>query len=104
MQLAPAAERLSPDHGTSCQQRTNCVSFAPFCSRDFCCTGPRQCIGQSLARILHDASIARLVAQFSFNLAPRMGGAAGVDRQEINRLTLQPGAGVRPASEMHNFF
>ena len=56
--------------------------------------GPRQCIGQSLARIMHDVSVAQLLCHFSLQLAPRMGGPEGVDRQEINRLTLQPGAGV----------
>ena len=59
--------------------------------------GPRQCIGQSLARIMHDASVAQLLCHFSLELAPRMGGPEGVDRQEINRLTLQPGAGVPTA-------
>ena len=42
---------------------------------------------------MHDASVAQLLCHFSFQLAPRMGGPEGVDRQEINRLTLQPGAG-----------
>ena len=40
-----------------------------------------RCIGQSLARIMHDTSVARLYAHFSFALAPRMGGPAGVDAQ-----------------------
>ncbi|BDA50154.1 Cytochrome P450 3A13 [Coccomyxa sp. Obi] len=62
--------------------------FLPFS------TGPRQCIGQSLARIMHDVTVARLTAHFTFELAPRMGGPAGVDAAEINRLTLQPGGGM----------
>ena len=74
------------------------------CERLSCFIGPRQCIGQSLARILHDASIARLIAHFSFDLAPRMAGPAGVDRQEINRLTLQPGAGGHQASVKPQLF
>jgi len=45
---------------------------------------------------MHDASVAQLLCHFSFQLAPRMGGPEGVDRQEINRLTLQPGAGEHP--------
>lgn len=44
---------------------------------------------------MHDASVAQLLCHFSLQLAPRMGGPEGVDRQEINRLTLQPGAGLR---------
>ena len=59
-------------------------------------TGPRQCIGRALARILHDASVAQLVSHFRFQLAERMGGPEGVDRHEINRLTMQPGQGEPP--------
>ena len=40
-----------------------------------------RCIGQSLAHVMHDATVARLFAHFSFRLAPRMGGPAGVDAQ-----------------------
>ncbi len=40
-----------------------------------------RCIGQSLVPIMHDAAVARLFAHFSFRLAPRMGGPAGVDAQ-----------------------
>jgi hypothetical protein len=43
---------------------------------------------------MHDATLARLYAHFSFSLAPKMGGPAGVDQREINRLTLQPGGGM----------
>lgn len=56
--------------------------------------GPRQCIGQSLAHMMHDVGVAVLLSQFTFQLAPKMGGAAGVEATEINRLTLQPGAGL----------
>ena len=38
-------------------------------------------MGQSLARIMHDTTVARLFAHFSFTLAPQMGGSAGVDAQ-----------------------
>ena len=48
---------------------------------------------------MHDASVAQLLCHFSFQLAPRMGGPEGVDRQEINRLTLQPGAGEHPVKD-----
>lgn len=62
--------------------------------------GPRQCIGRALARILHDASVAQLVSHFRFQLAERMGGPEGVDRHEINRLTMQPGQGEPPSPAM----
>ena len=35
-------------------------------------TGPRQCIGQSLARMLHDVAIAMLFGRFTFQLAARV--------------------------------
>ena len=47
-----------------------------------------------LARVMHDAAVARMVSQFRLALAPRMGGPAGVEAAAINRLTLQPGAGM----------
>jgi hypothetical protein len=50
-------------------------------TEDACLPRARRCIGQSLARIMHDTAIARLYAHFSFALAPRMGGPAGVDEQ-----------------------
>lgn len=56
--------------------------------------GPRQCLGQSLGRLMHDAAVARVAASFRLELAPRMGGAAGVDAAAVNRLTLQPGDGM----------
>lgn len=62
--------------------------FIPFS------VGPRQCVGQSLARLMHDGGIAHLYGRFSFALAPRMGGWDGVEAAEINRLTLQPLAGL----------
>ncbi len=62
--------------------------FMPFS------VGPRQCLGQSLGRVMHDTAVARIVSSFRLELAPRMGGAAGVDAAAINRLTLQPGEGM----------
>ncbi len=56
--------------------------------------GPRQCLGQSLGRVMHDTAVAQIVSAFRLELAPRMGGAAGVDAAAINRLTLQPGEGM----------
>lgn len=34
--------------------------------------GPRQCIGQSLARMMHDVGVAILLCHFSFKLAPEV--------------------------------
>jgi len=62
--------------------------FIPFS------VGPRQCVGQSLARLMHDGGIAALYSRFTFTLAPRAGGPEGVAAGEINRLTLQPVAGL----------
>ena len=35
-------------------------------------TGPRQCLGQSLARMLHDLGVAMLCSRFHFSLDPRV--------------------------------
>lgn len=56
--------------------------------------GPRQCLGRSLAHVMHDAAVAKIVAGYHLELAPRMGGPAGVEAACINRLTLQPGTGM----------
>ena len=69
-------------------ETTRVRRFIPFS------VGPRQCVGQSLARLMHDGGLASLYQRFSFRLADSMGGAAGVEANEINRLTLQPGAGM----------
>ena len=34
-------------------------------------TGPRQCIGQSLAHMMHDVGVAVLLSHFHFQLAPK---------------------------------
>jgi hypothetical protein len=38
-------------------------------------------MGQSLGRIMHDTTVARFLAQYHFELSPRMGGPAGVEDQ-----------------------
>ena len=35
-------------------------------------TGPRQCIGQSLAHMMHNVGVAVLLCRFSFRLAPKV--------------------------------
>jgi len=69
-------------------EREKVKRFIPFS------VGPRQCIGQSLARLMHDGGIAALYQRFSFRLAERAGGAEGVESEVVLRLTLQPGKGL----------
>lgn len=82
LQGAAAAEAATAAAGAAAKR------YMPFS------VGPRQCLGQSLGRVMHDTAVARIVASFRLELAPRMGGAAGVDAAAINRLTLQPGEGM----------
>ena len=65
-------------------EREKVKRFIPFS------VGPRQCIGQSLARLMHDGGIAALYQRFSFVLAERAGGAEQVESEVVLRLTLQP--------------
>lgn len=69
-------------------EREKVKRFIPFS------VGPRQCIGQSLARLMHDGGIAALYQRFSFKLAERAGGPEQVEREVVLRLTLQPGKGL----------
>ena len=69
-------------------EREKVKRFIPFS------VGPRQCIGQSLARLMHDGGIAALYQRFSFRLAERAGGPEGVESEVVLRLTLQPGKGL----------
>ena len=39
----------------------------------------RRCIAFGMARVMHDAAVASILAHFALHLAPRMGGPAGVD-------------------------
>lgn len=45
--------------------------------------GPRNCVGQSLAKLSMVATAAVLTSRFTFRLADCMGGAAGVDEREM---------------------
>ncbi|GAB4815788.1 hypothetical protein N2152v2_002834 [Parachlorella kessleri] len=55
-------------------------------------TGPRDCVGQNLARMNYMATLAVLLGRFSFRLAPGMEGPGGV--QEAIKLTLQQASGI----------
>ena len=69
-------------------EREKVKRFIPFS------VGPRQCIGQSLARLMHDGGIAALYQRFSFRLAERAGTPEQVESEVVLRLTLQPGKGL----------
>ena len=51
--------------------------------------GPRNCVGQSLAKMEVITLLAKLLANFRIELTPEMGGRAGVRSRESTHLTLQ---------------
>ncbi|GAB4816064.1 hypothetical protein N2152v2_003110 [Parachlorella kessleri] len=57
--------------------------------------GPRDCIGQSLARLNYTATLGTLLGHFSFKLAPEMEGPGGIAESDILCLTLQPANGLK---------
>ncbi|KAK9826059.1 hypothetical protein WJX74_008792 [Apatococcus lobatus] len=58
--------------------------------------GSRDCIGQNLARMNYMTAVAMLLSHFHFELAPEMGGKAGVRAAESAALlTLQPRHGMK---------
>ncbi|KAL6749929.1 cytochrome P450 [Haematococcus lacustris] len=59
------------------------IRFMPFSE------GPRNCVGQTLARIEVVAVLAGLLGAFRLELAPEMGGREGVRERESTLLTLQ---------------
>lgn len=59
------------------------VSFMPFSD------GPRNCVGQSLAKMEVISMLAKMVGTFRFEMDPAYGGAAGVRSTESTHLTLQ---------------
>ncbi|GBF95033.1 cytochrome P450 [Raphidocelis subcapitata] len=59
------------------------IAFMPFSE------GPRNCVGQSLARVEVMTLLAKLLGSFQIELAPEMGGPAGVRARESTHLTLQ---------------
>lgn len=48
--------------------------------------GPRNCVGQNLAKLSLLATAATLTCHFKFRLADRMGGPAGVSEKEMYTL------------------
>eukprot|EP00879_Flechtneria_rotunda_P000943 GHRR01001075.1.p1 GENE.GHRR01001075.1~~GHRR01001075.1.p1 ORF type:complete len:417 (+),score=135.67 GHRR01001075.1:964-2214(+) len=59
------------------------ITYMPFSE------GPRNCVGQSLAKMEVLSLLAKLCATFRLELAPEMGGREGVQSRESTHLTLQ---------------
>jgi cytochrome P450 len=59
------------------------ITFMPFSE------GPRNCVGQSLAKMEVMTLLAKLLASFRIELAPEMGGRDGIRRRESTAMTLQ---------------
>eukprot|EP00878_Enallax_costatus_P000395 GHUV01000482.1.p1 GENE.GHUV01000482.1~~GHUV01000482.1.p1 ORF type:complete len:459 (+),score=124.68 GHUV01000482.1:1092-2468(+) len=59
------------------------ITFMPFSE------GPRNCVGQSLAKMEVMTLLVKLLANFRIELAPEMGGREGVQSRESTHLTLQ---------------
>lgn len=59
------------------------ITFMPFSE------GPRNCVGQSLAKMEVTTLLAKLLAAFEVELAPEMGGRDGIRKRESTHLTLQ---------------
>ena len=62
--------------------------------------GPRNCVGQSLAKMEVMTLLAKLLASFQIELAPEMGGREGIRARESTAMTLQTTGtkGIRCAS------
>ncbi|WIA35872.1 hypothetical protein OEZ86_004255 [Tetradesmus obliquus] len=59
------------------------ITFMPFSE------GPRNCVGQSLAKMEVMTLLVKLCANFTIELTPEMGGREGVRSRESTHLTLQ---------------
>ena len=59
------------------------ITFMPFSE------GPRNCVGQSLAKMEVMTLLAKLLASFRIELAPEMGGREGIRARESTAMTLQ---------------
>jgi Cytochrome P450 len=56
--------------------------------------GRRDCAGQNFARVSYLTTMARLLGNFHFRLADRMGGPEGVLATQRMAVTLQPAKGL----------
>ncbi|KAL3150250.1 hypothetical protein ABBQ32_000104 [Trebouxia sp. C0010 RCD-2024] len=57
--------------------------------------GPRNCVGQALAKMNMATTLAQLYSHYSFQLAEEMGGPAGVMAAEHVMLTVSPSKGMK---------
>ncbi|DBB13114.1 TPA: hypothetical protein ACH3X3_005841 [Trebouxia sp. C0006] len=57
--------------------------------------GPRNCVGQALAKMNMAATFAQLYSHFSFQLADEMGGTTGVLASEHVLMTVSPSRGMK---------
>lgn len=58
-------------------------------------TGPRDCVGQTLAKLELQVVLTSLWSRFHFELAPEMGGVPGVEEAIVTRVTLQSTKGMK---------
>ncbi|GMH38538.1 hypothetical protein BSKO_06422 [Bryopsis sp. KO-2023] len=78
-----AAETFVYDSRGSGESVEKGVTFMPFSD------GPRNCVGQSLAKMEVIALLAKMLGTFRFEMDPAYGGAEGVRQRESTHLTLQ---------------
>jgi cytochrome P450 len=84
-----AREAHAPgDLATAASSSKRGITFMPFSE------GPRNCVGQSLAKMEVLTLLAKLLAHFRIELTAEMGGREGVRSRESTHLTLQS-AGTR---------
>ncbi|KAF6266201.1 cytochrome P450 [Scenedesmus sp. NREL 46B-D3] len=77
-------ERQTPvDMGAAASSSKRGITFMPFSE------GPRNCVGQSLAKMEVMTLLVKLCANFTIELTPEMGGRDGVRSRESTHLTLQ---------------
>lgn len=70
----------------SCSQTLHVGGVWMFCRR--------RCVGEAFAKMNFTSVMARLLGSFQFELAPRMGGARGVQESENYAITLMPDKGM----------
>lgn len=86
-QASSGSEKLQPGSNAAAAAAAHSskkgITFMPFSE------GPRNCVGQSLAKMEVMTLLAKLLANFRIELAPEMGGREGVQSRESTHLTLQ---------------